>query len=320
MKMPENIMFAKIGWSEDYTGGIILGRASWIKKSRGDAHERFNFLPGPDGSFYGYIPPIGQKFSTPQPDDTSGWLVIFVAPLAGHGPLVPVGWYVNATIESETTERPEYTAGVAFDMDVKGDPYLYTISANTARLIPAGVRHRIRVPGTPRFGSSPILYAAGHGPKKAWRKTYLNLAKKIIAEPWDPANEALSHDGGFAGVRIAKEVEAASVAAACAEFKRLGFTSIQDRQKDNCGYDFLIRKPGKKACLHVEVKGTSGKTPRFFMTPNEHDYMVDPRWRLAIVTDALGIPCVEILDARDVAKRFTLLPRVWEGRSKEPTV
>ncbi|MBU0609978.1 MAG: DUF3883 domain-containing protein [Armatimonadetes bacterium] len=105
--------------------------------------------------------------------------------------------------------------------------------------------------------------------------------------------------------------------AAIEHLRKRGYAEIVDRQKDNCGYDLLARKPGTDKELHVEVKGTSGTAPRFFMTPNEHAYMGDPRWRLAMVTDALGsAPRVSIYDARKVAERFDLQPRVWEGRPK----
>ena len=42
--------------------------------------------------------------------------------------------------------------------------------------------------------------------------------------------------------------------------------------------------------LHVEVKGTSGSEPRFFLTRNEHDYREASEWRLAMVVNALGTP------------------------------
>ena len=266
--VPKRIAFVKIGWAEDYEGDLVRGRAGWIN-ANGDAHERFNFLPAPDGRLYGYLPPIGPKFRTPQPDNPDGWLAIFVAPLGGKGALVPVGWYEDATFEGEYEDRPEYEAGVPFEHDVKGDPYLYAIHANKGRLIPSGVRSRVVVPGRPHLGSTPVLYAAGHGVPAAWRNTYRDLALKILAEPWDTSDK-LSGGGGFADAETAKVVEVAAIQAAIGALAKLGYTNVVDRQKDNCGYDLLAKGHGGGGELHVEVKGTSGAVPRFFMTPNEY--------------------------------------------------
>lgn len=310
----ERIAFVKIGWSEAYEGDLVRGRAGWIN-ANGDAHERFNFLRGPDGRFYGYLPPIGPKFRTPQPDEPAGWLVIFVAPLDGSGRLVPVGWFEDATFEEDYEERPEYAAGVPFERDVKGDPYIYAIHADRGTLIPARVRQRITVPGRPHFGQTPVLYAAGYGRPAPWRAAYRKLALRIVAEDWS-VEDKLSGSGGFADAKTAKAVEVAAVNAVLQDLAERGYGEVVDRQKDNCGYDLLARRHASGGELHVEVKGTSGVVPRFFMTPNEHAYMADPRWRLAMVTDALGDPSVELLDAKAVGKRFNLVPRVWEGRPK----
>ncbi len=315
MKTPQRIAFAKVGWAEHYAGDPVKGRAGWINRND-DAHERFNFRPGPDGRFYGYLPPIGPKYRTPQPAHPDDWLVVFVAPHEGNGSLVPVGWYEGATFEEDYDERPEYAAGVPLPVDVKGERYAYAIHADKGRLIPAELRARITVPGRPHFGSTPVLYASGHGPARPWRPAYRDLALRIVRASW-ASDDKLSGGGGFGNAETAKEVEVASVEATIRRLKNRGYGQIIDRQKDNCGYDLLARKPETDEELHVEVKGTSGTAPRFFMTPNEHAYMGDPRWRLAVVTDALGsAPKVSIYDARKVTQHFDLQPRVWEGRPK----
>jgi hypothetical protein len=57
----ERIAFVKTGWSELCQGGPVVGRfkdQNW--------HERFNFQIGPDGIYYGYVPPIGGGSRGPQ--------------------------------------------------------------------------------------------------------------------------------------------------------------------------------------------------------------------------------------------------------------
>ena len=62
-------------------------------------YEKFNFLPGPRGRCYGYLPPIGHQHAAPRPAPPHGWLIVFVAAEGGHGPLRPVGWYEDARFE-----------------------------------------------------------------------------------------------------------------------------------------------------------------------------------------------------------------------------
>jgi len=112
--MVERIAFVKTGWSEEYSGGPVVGRHAHISEFK-EAHERFNFLKAPNKQFYAYLPPIGRNFRPPQPQETSDWLVIFVSARNGNGPLTVVGWYEHATFEREYQERPEYESGQNFE-------------------------------------------------------------------------------------------------------------------------------------------------------------------------------------------------------------
>jgi len=101
----EKICFAKIAWAEDYQGDEVYGRHAYIQENK-DGHERFNFMPGPDGRYYASIPPYRM------PDDPLGWLIIFMAAETANngksfGGLRPVGWFENADFVSEQY-RPEY--------------------------------------------------------------------------------------------------------------------------------------------------------------------------------------------------------------------
>src|ERR1035441_6315771 len=53
-------------------------------------------------------PVRGPHGAPPKPTDKSGWLVIFLSRSGKGGPLLPVGWYEDATFEDGYRERPEY--------------------------------------------------------------------------------------------------------------------------------------------------------------------------------------------------------------------
>lgn len=81
-----------------------------------------------------------------------------------------------------------------------------------------------------------------------------------------------------------------------------------------CGYDFIFTR--EESALHVEVKGTAGTAPRFFLTRNEHNarLTLDPDWILAMVTSALSdSPQVTVYDRRQLKEAFNIEPYVYIG-------
>ena len=106
-----------------------------------------------------------------------------------------------------------------------------------------------------------------------------------------------------------KAVEVAAVDFVCMHYTKQGYT-VRDRQHENCGYDLLIEKASET--LKVEVKGTSGIEQRFFLSRNERLNSSDPLWRIAIVTDVLKIPELEILNTSDMEDRFKFDCLAWE--------
>lgn len=172
------IAFAKTGWSESYNGDDVEGQFEYLE-DWGDGAERFNFKPGPDRAYYGYLPPIGEARAVPKPQPAAGWLVIWVAKLDGTGPMVPVGWYEDATFTHEWCDRPEYDENEDFETLPSGERYCYSVHAANAVLIPADRRHEIQVDSA-HLKSSPVLYAVGHMPWAAWRDGYRDLAERIV--------------------------------------------------------------------------------------------------------------------------------------------
>lgn len=113
----------------------------------------------------------------------------------------------------------------------------------------------------------------------------------------------------FPDVETRKKIELASVQHVIAHYEKIGF-SITDRQKDNCGYDLLVESENET--FKIEVKGTSSVEKRFFISRNERFMSGDPLWRLAIVTNALSSPKLEIFDSSEMERVFNFDALCWE--------
>ena len=121
--------------------------------------------------------------------------------------------------------------------------------------------------------------------------------------------------GGFADPATRRAVELAAVEFVWTYFESQGYT-IYDYQRDNLGYDLLAVKPD--ATLKLEVKGTDGVAPRFFLTRNERKCAaLNADWRLVLVTSARTAPQLQTLTIQDVERLFSLDPLAWECTPRE---
>ncbi|MBU1106393.1 MAG: DUF3883 domain-containing protein [Candidatus Riflebacteria bacterium] len=303
------IAFAKTGWSDFYQGGPVAGRHQYIVSDK-EPHEKYNFLPGPDGLFYAYIPGIGSKHSVPQPKHRENWTVVFVAAYEGTGPLTVVGWYENALFEHDWCERPEYEAGIDFELDSDGSNFYYCIQGKKAFFIDPEKR-QITVPGK-HFARTSIVYILPENSSEPWRNEFYKIFQQVKSEG---ASQLTA--GSIKKVRPKPnpEVEKVAVAFTMNYFSKQGYQII-DRQADNCGYDIIARSD--RGELHVEIKGTSLSEKTFIWTRNERNYSFNPRWRLAIVTNCLSTPKLTILERRQIEKAFIETPLQWEVKAKNP--
>lgn len=177
--MVEKIAVIKTGWSEDYRG---------VEKVRGNYsyglpdHEKVNFLPGPNGRFYCYVPPTGGNKATrdfggpPKPKDRNNWLVFAIARNPDKGGLFVVGWYEDASFTHDYVPRPDYEAGQPwFGTGGDGNPVSYVFSAPRAVAID-GPDRDLRLSGD-RF-KRHVLYLRGNNRPEDWRE---NWAEKLLA-------------------------------------------------------------------------------------------------------------------------------------------
>lgn len=314
----ERIAIIKTGWCDEYLGELAQGDHSNIEEYE-ESHERYNFKPGPDGRFYAYTPPIGEFEAAPAPKNPNGWLVFAVAKRPGESGIFLVGWYENARFMGEYVPRPEYNeTPPGLEKDTLGGDFSYTLTAPTAQIVPANQRH-FSFPGT-RTKRAPIYYLAGNGDDDRWRD---DLARDLLAErDRILANEPVPADtntrqGGICGdATRRKEVEEAAVAAVIAE---LGddYTHV-DRQNDKCGFDILFIEKSTGVERHIEIKGTQNPIGHFFLSRNEDEKgQVDPLWELALVTDALTNPTVEIMSYEEAERAFDWQVVCWHATRKK---
>ena len=133
-----------------------------------------------------------------------------------------------------------------------------------------------------------------------------------------PEDETAEPSGlGFPNQAHRDAVEKAAVAAVTAKFK--GDYHVVSREKDCLGFDSELtsRESGEVEFL-LEVKGTAGTAPHFFITRNEKQCGEDDnRWHPVIVTEALSDPDVgDLLCWREVDERFNLTAMAWHGELK----
>jgi hypothetical protein len=303
--MSDRIAFVKTGWSDYYRGGPVVGRHNHIKEYD-EAHECLNFLASSNGSMYAYIPPIGEEFRPPQPKISTGWLVVFVAAKNGSGPLTIVGWYQNATFNSEYEKRSQ-NAGEIVPARPNGEEYRYCLKAHDAHLIPPEDRE-IKISGA-HFRRAPIIYVRGNNKDDEWRSEFAALALKLISGP----SEEKQRKRKTVDADHNKKVENAAIKVAMKLYKSKGY-KVQDKQSLNCGYDLLAEKGSSQ--VHLEVKGTASPDEQFFISRNEWKYSSHPNWHLCIVTSALSKPETRVYTRKQIERKFNLEPMSYHATTK----
>ena len=314
------VLWAKFGWSDYYRGGPVDGNFSHLAGEGNVGHEAYNFLPGADGTYYCYVPP--NNGSAPSNSDPSGWTVVCLAKHPKRKGIHIVGWYENATLLGCFRDVPDTRAHLPVDPRNPDAHWKYCISSKMVYFVPPERTMRF---SHPSVGQGKYSYLRGPGVRKtANKEAVLKLLKLrmkklrsvAIKNPTDdttsdPGVDPADPLGGFGSPEHRKRVEKAAEEAVKKRYCAKGF-SCTDVTKKNLGFDFIFRKGRTER--HVEVKGTSGKLPRFFLTRNEHAYRENPAWRFAMVTNALAQkPKVRVYRNREFKTKFELDPYVYTG-------
>ena len=325
MKVPARMLIANVGWSEFYQGDGVDGDHEFLRR-QGWGAERFNFLPGPSGRFYGYVRPVSG--SVPKPPVADGWLIVFVAKKPGDTGLRIVGWYEGATFRPDYAPRPEYRRPGGFRHTPDGETFPYLIEAKHTMLVPES--ERLEKIDTKKMRRASIYYLRG-GPNRSADRDSLaraivrqlgRLMEKLRRRPRlrDPLGRAITLDADRR-----REVEEKSMEAAERYFEGRGYDVSDVSRQRGVSYDlYASKRKGSRMRgppeLIIEVKGTQGPRPGFLMTHGERRVMEDPInadiWRLAMVTDALSSPKVMALRASQVPTNFELSTFTWRATEK----
>ena len=330
----KKILWVKFGWSEYYRGGPVDGNFGWLndhrgKKDEGRGHEAFNFMRVSDGTYYGYVPPqIGDY--APWNEAKTGWTVVCLAKNPKHKGIYVVGWYENATLIGGWKKSPlNHLDDGAGELSSPYDSS-YCITSKSAFFIPPELRSDPF--SDPSVGQGKYSFLSGPnvevGPNK--RRVLKLLEEKLAAlrdiavhNPDDtkaPDPEINLSDPliVFGTPEHRKRVELAAERAVVSYYKMKGFTKRKRVAKLNLGYDYIFAKAKGRTVLLVEVKGTAAAKEWFFLTRNENRSRIDPKWRLAMVTDALKKkPNVKIYNNEEFNAAFDLEPYIFIGKRVE---
>lgn len=176
--MHRNGLFARIGWGDRYVGEDLTGRFSEPNESN-SWWERFNFMVGPEGRCYGYVPPMGPHSSPPNPAEKTDFLVVLCSRPDYNEPLRPVGWYENASFGTGHTARPRHP-GLKASLRQMWNEMQYSFSASAAStyFIPVENRSSFESVPTANF-ARPYVYARSEGRDRY--PVLLALAERITA-------------------------------------------------------------------------------------------------------------------------------------------
>jgi hypothetical protein len=175
--MFDKIAIIKTGWSPDYRGAKVSGNYSY----KNPDHEKINFLPGPEGTYFCYVPPTGGNEKkgrdgvAPKPKNPDNWLVFAVSRDSDRQGIYVTGWYEDATFHHEYLLRPEYADQPSFYLGGDRGKITYTISAPRAFPIDGPDRDE-RIDGM--HVNRHIVYLRGNDLSGTWRDT---MAEQLLA-------------------------------------------------------------------------------------------------------------------------------------------
>lgn len=129
---------------------------------------------------------------------------------------------------------------------------------------------------------------------------------ELMLPPENPEEvEEVVRGQGFGTAEENRRVELAAVATVTTTLRSKGYT-VDSVESQKVGWDLTATLDGRE--LHVEVKGTAGQAPKFFLTGNEfRTSRKDPDWMLAVVTSALTNPRLRVFDKELFAEPNAIL-------------
>lgn len=149
-------------------------------------------------------------------------------------------------------------------------------------------------------------------PVDAWQNDSSNPEDELLPGADEDSNF------GFPDAEARKKIETAAI-----DFVTLHYESkdyrVESREDSNVGYDLDVFDPiTGKLVAAIEVKGTSGGAPNFYITRNERACAAKlEAWQIAIVTNALDEPKLTILSAEEMEELFDFTVVAWRGTQRQ---
>lgn len=148
------------------------------------------------------------------------------------------------------------------------------------------------------------------------RRMIVHYATNLIGDftqAWEQSDRGVKLRSIGPWARPNPATEKAAVRFVQRDLRKSGYT-VRSRESEICGYDLHAVKEGSE--LHVEVKGSAGSFPRFFISRTEYKTSsIDPNWRLAVVlVDGVKAISYDLVNAATMRRTYKFAPIEWEAR------
>lgn len=280
--MDRPTVFINIGWMMRYQGEtpddqLYASNFGYFKQDtsgeRPLGHECWNFLDQ-EGEVVGYVPRssginITRLGAAPSQQELNGVLVVFISRDPVRRISTVVGWYENATVARSPVYQ-RVCEGMVVDSPIRA-------SAKDAYVLPVAKRE-ITIPSAHKeeggLGQSPVWYAdkLPHKVEEVWA---LVDARRAAGKP------RITPPGRNSDPDARRAVELFAM-----DWALKYFDGAKDVSLACKGWDVEALADGED--IYIEVKGISGASVNFELTPNEYAKMKEHRSRyyLFVVTQA----------------------------------
>ncbi|TXT26859.1 MAG: hypothetical protein FD134_386 [Gallionellaceae bacterium] len=320
------LLVLRVGYMERYEGpATITGGGAYIA-ANGVGGEVFNFKPS-RGKCYGYamslhFAGLNLRFL----DNTRQWRegdeladvdIVFIARKPGVGQVV-VGWYRDSTVFHK---QYRVRRGAIPGMKETMRHFLCVADADSVQLLPEDERTFV-VPYAPAGhkgfpGQSNVWYPEHHA-KQPGVTNFIKRLQKYISntsgvplvpdEIDEPARSGKGGRGRKPDHAHNAAVESAAVDVVWNYYEAAGYR-LKSVESENAGWDLEARKGFQT--LRIEVKGTSGLSIYFELTPNEYSKLKQhaDQYRVCVVCEALLTPRVHELLPEQIDKGWHLVSK-----------
>mgnify|MGYP001134590186 CR=1 FL=1 len=296
-----NILFCRIGWMKWYQGLLeqdpIHGGGAYVDYY-GYGHEIYNFSHDDQGNLYGFVEVGGNLWLERlgaewyQPSVYNVQVVWCSRPTYGFEMYI-VGWYGNATVFRESQPCPPQLVGKR-PLPRIDDKWTYRVIGKQSEsvLLPEDERTFVVPRATSTsggFGRSNIWYADYASDADFRRKVlnYITTREKQIPEI--VRRESAGVVRYQPDIEKRQKVEQLAMDSAQAWYREHGWVT-EDVSDRNRGWDIEAKLDDR--LLRIEVKGLSGETIAFELTPREYEAMkrFSPQglYNVCVVTNALS--------------------------------